>query len=147
MEDNGAENSRDTREHLVVLKRNLLDAILRGDKTIECRLMKGRHAPFRKVGPGDTLFLKMSAGPVRGIARVAGVETLENLSSVKVRELERKYNDSILGPADYWRTKRHSRYGVLIWLTDVHEVASRQIDKRDRAPWVVLSKERCYGLL
>ncbi len=81
------------------------------------------------------------------MAFVAGVENLENLSSVQVKELEREYNDSILGSAEYWRTKRDARYAVLIWLTDVREITSRPIDKRDRAPWVVLSRERCYGLL
>jgi hypothetical protein len=147
MEDSTVESASEAKQHLVVIKRRLLDAILKGDKTIECRLMKGRCAPFRRVVPEDRLFFKVSSGPVCAVARVAKVKDMEDLTTVQIRELQRKYNAAILGPPDYWRTKWNSRYAVLIWLSDVQEIAARQIDKRDRSPWVVLSKERCYGLL
>jgi len=135
------------REHLVVVKKEYADAILNGEKQIECRLMAGRHVPFGKVAKGDRLFFKISTGPVCGTGYVVDVKDWDNLNSEQVRKLREEYDHQILGTEEYWKSKENARCGVLIWLGNVKRIAARAIGKRDRAAWVVLSKERNYGLV
>lgn len=140
-------NNSDLIEHLVVVKREYMEAILRGEKKIECRLLSWRCVPYDRVQRGDKLFFKLVSGPVRAVAKVACVRKWDNLTGKDVMELRRRYNQKILGTEDYWRRKARAKFAVLIWLTNVKEIASRFIKKRDRNAWVILSKEKSYGLV
>ena len=64
------------RGHLVIVKKPYLDLILRGDKTIELRLTKGKTSEFGRVLPGDTLFLKISSGPVCATATISAINRI-----------------------------------------------------------------------
>lgn len=134
-------------EHLVVVGKKYLESILRGEKKIECRLMSWRCAPYGRVERGDKLFFKVVSGPVRAVAKVADVRKWDNLTTKDVRKLRSQYNQEILGTEEYWRRKMKAKYAVLIWLTKVEEIVSCTIKKRDRSAWVILSKEKSYGLL
>ena len=68
------------KHHLAILTPGWIDLILDGKKTIESRFTKVRCAPFRKVHEGDSVYLKESGGLVKGMFRVAEVETFENLN-------------------------------------------------------------------
>ena len=67
--------------HLAILTPGWIDLILDGSKTIESRFTKVRCAPFRKVHADDSVYLKESGGLVKGMFRVAQVETFENLTA------------------------------------------------------------------
>ena len=66
--------------HLAILYPVWIELILDGSKTIESRFSKVRCAPFGKVSTGDTVYLKVSGGPVKGHFTVADVTTFENLT-------------------------------------------------------------------
>jgi len=108
--------------HLAVLKRPYLDAVIEGRKTIELRLSRTRAAPFGKVAPRDTIYLKQSAGPVRARATAERVLSLEDLTPAEIRALKRAHNHLVLGAPDYWRARSSARYATLIWLADVREL-------------------------
>ena len=76
------------RNHLVILKKQYLDLILCGTKTIESRLLKTRQSPVGLINPGDKLFLKQSSGPVCATATVKSVKTFEDLTPQKNAELK-----------------------------------------------------------
>jgi len=109
--------------HLAVLKRHYLDAVIEGRKTVELRLARTRAAPFGKVVPRDTIYLKQSSGPVRAVAAAGRVLSLENLTPAKIRALRREHNHLVLGAPDYWRARSSARYATLIWLANVRELA------------------------
>ncbi len=134
-------------KHLVILKKQYLDAILDGRKTVESRFAKTRRAWFGKVKPGDKLFLKASSRPVCATAKVEKVISYEDLSPVKIAHIEKQYNKQIIGPDEYWKSKRDSRYGMLVWLGDVEPCEPIQIKKRDWRAWVVLTEKENFGLL
>lgn len=108
--------------HLAILHRRYLDAILTGDKTVESRLSKNRCAPFERVEQGDLIYFKESSGPVRACAMVASVEYHEDLTPAAVGRLERAHNGSVRGEREYWLLKREARYATLIWLEEVREI-------------------------
>lgn len=109
--------------HLAVIHRRYLDAILTGDKTVESRLSKTRCAPYERVEPGDHVFFKQSSGPMRARATVASVEYHEDLTPAAVSRLARAHNGTVRGEREYWRQKRDARYATLIWLEEVREIA------------------------
>jgi ASC-1-like (ASCH) protein len=133
--------------HLAILKKPYLNAILTGRKTIESRFTRARHTFISQVRQGDTLFLKVSSGPVCGRASVAAVKHFEDLTPAKMAEIESRYNKHILGNREYWRGKSESKYGFLAWLEEVQPIRPIEITKRDWRSWVVLTEEENFGLL
>ena len=133
--------------HLVILKKPYLDSILRGDKTIELRLTKGKTPEFGHILPGDTLFLKISAGPVCATAEVAEVEYHPRLRPEQIVALRNRYGDQIGGSDAVWQSKMDCKCGFLVWMTAVRPIEPTRIEKRDWRAWVVLTKEKNFGLL
>lgn len=133
--------------HLVILKKPYLEAILAGRKRIESRFTKTRRAPFGRVLAGDKLFLKQSSGPVCATATVAAVKSFENLTPKQIRELQTEYNHLILGSDEYWQNKADCSFGLLVWLSKVRAVEPVRIAKKDWRAWVVLTEKENFGLL
>lgn len=133
--------------HLVILKKPYLDAILDGRKKIESRFGRVKTAAFGRVQQGDTLFLKVSSGPVCATAIVSAVKNFENLTPAQILEIKQQYNEHIVGDERYWRSKADCRFGFLVWLKDVQAVEPVRIRKRDWRAWVVLSEKEDFGLL
>ena len=133
--------------HLAILKKPYLDMVLDGRKQVESRFSKVRSPAFGRVFVGDRLFLKVSSGPVCGMASVAAVEYFEALTPQRIAEIRRKYNSRILGPEQYWRSKRDSKFGVLAWLQDIRRIEPVRISKKDWRAWVILTENCDFGLL
>lgn len=133
--------------HLVILKKPYLDAILRGEKKVELRLIKAKLPPFGQIFAGDTLFLKQSSGAVCATAVVKSVRQFENLNPERILELKQKYNNLILGGDEYWKSKKDSQFAVLVWLGDIKAIKPILINKKDWRAWVVLTKNHDFGLM
>ncbi len=133
--------------HLVILKKKYLDLILSGEKTVESRFTRTRKEPFGSIDAGDRLFLKYSSGPVCAVAKVKRAENFENLTTSEIRKLKKLYNHLIRADSDYWKQKRKSKVGVLVWIDGVKPIEPFDIDKKDWRAWVVLSKKKDFGLL
>ena len=133
--------------HLVILKKPYLDLILSGQKTVELRLTKTKHPAFGRIGPGDRLFLKVSAGPVCAAATVGDVKCYQNLTPEKISRIKQRFNEEIKGGDAIWQSKKDCQYGFLVWLEDVWPIEPVRIDKKDWRAWVVLTPGRDFGLL
>jgi len=133
--------------HLAILKRLYLDAVLEGRKQIESRFSTTKRPVFGRVLPGDTLFLKLSAGPVCATATIAAVEDFDDLTPQKMLQLKLLHNRYILGTDEYWQSKSDSKFGLLVWLKDVRPIEPVRIQKKDWRAWVVLTPNSNFGLL
>jgi len=133
--------------HLVILKKRYLDLVLSGRKTIELRLTRRRCPPFGRIEPADRLFLKASAGPVSGLATVAGVTQYENLTPEGIAEIKRLYHGQIGGDDAVWESMMDRTYGLLIALANVRRIDPIHIAKKDWRAWVVLEPGNDFGLL
>jgi ASC-1-like (ASCH) protein len=133
--------------HLVIVKKEYVEAILDGRKTIESRFTMNRRAYWKKILYGDRLFIKQSSGPVYAVAEVTKVRYYEGLTAKRVEQIKKKYNHLISGEDEYWRSKRNCRYSVLVWLGKVEPIEPVWIDKRDWRAWVVLTEQENFGLL
>jgi len=133
--------------HLVILKKPYLDAILAGRKKIESRFTRAKRYAFGRVLPCDKLFLKESSGPVCATAMVKAVKNFENLTPRRIIEMKQQYNRYIVGSDEYWRSKSDCRFGFLVWLEDVKSIEPVRINKKDWRAWVVLTGRENFGLL
>ncbi len=133
--------------HLAILKKQYLDAILAGRKTIESRFYQTKQKWLSQVNAGDKIFLKASSGPVMATAIVDKVKCFENLTAGQIAQMQKQYNQQILGDEQYWREKAKSRYGALVWLKDVQPIPHLSIKKFDWRAWVVLTPKKNFGLL
>ncbi len=133
--------------HLVILKKPFLDAVLDGRKSIESRFMRTRRPPFARIAAGDTLFLKVTSGPVSATARARKVMSFDNLTPRSIDKIRLSYNDRIIAPDQYWLDKADSVRGVLIWLEKIRPIKPIWIDKKDWRAWVVLTSQNNFGLL
>lgn len=138
--------------HLAILSKGWIDLILDRKKTIESRFTKNRCAPFGKVNAGDIVYLKESGGSVKGMFRVAKVETFENLTRRQIYKLYYEHHDAIFTslfkedggvgflpmPPAKWLD---SKYATLIHITDplkFEEPYPLPFKKRDQRAWVLL---------
>lgn len=125
--------------HLAILREPYLSRILMGVKTIESRFLRMRTAPYGRVAVDDQLILKRSGGPIAATARVAKVAFYDNLTPARVAALIDQYAAGLCLEDDVLDRVQHSRYAVLIWLSDVAPIEHLPIlNKRDRRAWVVL---------
>jgi ASC-1-like (ASCH) protein len=125
--------------HLAILYRSYVDAILSGEKTIECRLSRMGNIPQALVQPGDLIWLKERCGPVRAVAAARVVRRFEHLTPDRVDWLRRRFNAGIAGPASFWYQHRSARVGVLIWLDNICPLEPFWVSKSDRRAWGVLA--------
>ena len=132
--------------HLAILKKQYLDAILAGRKTIESRLYQTKQKWLLQVSAGDKIFLKASSGPVMATATVDKVKHYENLTAEQIAQMQKQYNQQILGDEQYWRDKTNSQFGILVWLKDVRPIPHLSIKKFDWRAWVVLTPKENFGL-
>lgn len=125
--------------HVAVLMRQYIDLLLRGKKSVECRLTQTAREPFETIEAGDRVFFKQSSGPYRATAIVEHVHFERDLTPQRIREVRRDYNDLIRGEPSYWSWKRDARYLSLIWLKEVEPTARGPVipELRGRA-WVCL---------
>ena len=125
--------------HLAILREHYLIRILMGVKTIESRFLRVRTAPYGRVAVDDRMLLTRSGGPITATARVAKVAFYDNLTPARVAALIDQHAAGLCLDDDVLDRVQHSRYAVLIWLSDVAPIEHPPIlNKRDRRAWVVL---------
>jgi hypothetical protein len=133
--------------HLVILKKPYLYAILDGRKPVESRFWKTKRSAFGRVLPGDILFLKLSSGPVCGMATVEAVKNFENLTPEQIIAIKQQYNHLIRGAEEHWQKRADCKFGFLVWLKDVRAIGPVRIHKKDWRAWVVLTEKENFDLL
>lgn len=108
--------------HVAILKTNYLDALLSGEKHVECRLTRNRIAPFGKIRVGDRVYFKEASGSFRATAQVARFEQRDELDETAIDALRAEFGEAIGAPDSFWETKKSARFVVLLWFKKVEEV-------------------------
>jgi ASC-1-like (ASCH) protein len=131
--------------HIAVLLRPYLDLILRGEKSVECRLTQTSRDPFERVEPGERIYFKQSAGPFSATAIIEHALCEANLTPRRVGEIKRDYNHLIKADDGFWKFKRDSRFCTLIWLRDVQATTSGPaIRPLQGVAWLCLEEEPAW---
>ncbi len=107
------------RTHVAVVHAVYADLMLRGKKTVECRLSRTRRQPFGAVDAGDVIHFKLAGGGYVALATVGRVEHVAGLTPSEVRQLASRHEPNVLGGRAYWAGKRQARFATLIWLAEV----------------------------
>ena len=123
--------------HLGVFSEPYLTYILQGKKTVESRFGATKQPPFQRVGEGDILLLKRSAGPIVAIANVSDVWYYE-LEGIGFQSVVERFGCAMCLEDEFIRTKSSSAFATLIRLDHVQELRDMKVHKRDRRGWVVL---------
>ena len=126
-------------EHIAILShKSVLDKILSGEKTVESRFSRVKGVPFGQVSAGDTIYFKLSGGPVLGRARVASVEEHENLNPRRIEELARQYARELAISVDFLARKLESKFATLIFLEEVGPCDPWTYKQEGRSGWIIL---------
>lgn len=134
--------------HIAVIKREYVELILAGKKTAELRLTRMRGAPHGKVFSGERLYIKQSSGPVRATAVVTGVESYEELTPRRIRQLARDTAKTVRGKPDFFREREQARYASVIHFECVEACDwgpdfSAERAANPRAAWLILPESAC----
>lgn len=131
--------------HVAVLLKPYLDLILQGRKTVECRLTRQARDPYDRIEPGERIYFKQSAGPYGATALAEHVIFEDGLTSRRINEIRRDYNELICGDPGYWNYKRDSRFCTLIWLANVIPVdTGPAIRPLQGVAWLALDEEPAW---
>lgn len=133
--------------HLMIVHPLHASLIMTGQKLVEARLSGDRQAPYDRVEPGDTVFIKSAGQNTIGKAIVQRVDQYEGLSPDDIDRLEDLYNDRVHGDQSFWDSKRESRYATFITLDKVRlihddSIVPMQLLTPSREAWRVLSDEQ-----
>lgn len=123
--------------HLGIFTNPYLDLMLQGKKTIESRFSKNKIAPYQKIAPKDTVFIKESGGPIVGFFTVKEVLFFD-LKQIDIRDIKEKYNERILATEDFWRQKESSNYATLLKIENLTSIKPFKIDKKGMQTWIKL---------
>jgi ASC-1-like (ASCH) protein len=132
--------------HLMIVHPRYLAPILSGVKNVEARLGIDRRAPFGRVTPGETVFIKPTGQRVLAKAIVRRVDEFEDLTPDAIRDLRETYDDRIMGGDMYWNEKRNARFATLITLERpalIHSEASvpDELLVASRSAWRMTERE------
>jgi hypothetical protein len=125
--------------HVAILKRPYLQAMLRGQKTIESRLMKVDMPPFDAVAEGERLFFKASGGPFMATALADRVQHHRDLTPERIGALKQEWNPAIGGPDDYWEQRRVCRFATLVHCREIEPIdVGPTFSPQNMRAWYVL---------
>ncbi len=135
--------------HLAIIHKNYLDAVLRGEKSVEARIARVRCAPFGRVERGDVIYLKQTGGPVLAFATARRVRTYRDMTPGDLRALRVEWNDRICGSSEFWAERHGCRYATLIELVDINSTVSPSLRRRlldwvprgSRSGWHVIERD------
>lgn len=126
--------------HLAIFRDPFLEMILVGTKTIESRFAVRRSVPWRRVHANETLLLKEPAGPVVGAVRIAAASFHERPND-GWGSLRDAHAEAIGATSDaFWDARAAKRFATLVEVAEPVRLEPFAVDKRDRRPWVVLSR-------
>ncbi|MBU2638821.1 MAG: hypothetical protein KJ955_07645 [Nanoarchaeota archaeon] len=119
-------------EHLAILnkRRNLLQKIILGEKTIESRWYVNRKAPYGCIKKGDVVYFKDSGEPVSVKAFVSRVLQFDNLDDDKTLQILKEYGKQIGVGTSYAPALKGKRYCILVFLENVKEIQPFYINKK-----------------
>ncbi len=126
--------------HLAIFSEPFLSLMLSGQKTMESRFSINNVIPYRKVLEGDIVFIKKSPGSVIGLFVVGRVEYVSNLTSEKVKLLEKKYGRLLCWnvDADFLENKSTAKFVTLIDIKKIFMIDPIEIAKVDRTAWSIV---------
>lgn len=112
--------------HLAIIRRNSLDKILDGTKTVESRFSK-QLPPAWKCEPGDIIYFKETGGDIRCIALVGKVEKHHLDAPYELLSLEPSRWQAVHGRRrnqQYWfdASRRGVRYAVFATLEIIERI-------------------------
>jgi ASC-1-like (ASCH) protein len=135
--------------HVAFLHKKYLDAIERGEKTIESRLSINRP-PCWNIKDSDILLLKETSGEIRLSARIKAIHKFDNLQSEDITILAQLFADGCGVSLDdkYWLAKSKSRYAVFIELRSVSKISfAKDLTPRGfQSGWVILPEDKLFGV-
>ncbi len=133
--------------HLMIVHPQYVGPILTGQKLIEARLGTTRRAPYNKVHPGDTVYIKPTSQRVAAKAIVHRVDQYEGLNHEDIIRLKKLYNDRVLGDDRFWDAKADATYATFITLDKVtllndERFVPAELLQPSRNAWRILSALR-----
>ena len=121
-------------EHIAIMKKSLgyLEKIISGDKLIESRWYNSKISPWGKALKGDVIYFKNSGCEINVRARIDNVLEFSNLTSDKIWDILSKFGNRIgvEDLKDFFEKIKNKRYCILIFLKEVEEIKSFDIDKK-----------------
>ncbi|MEX2673509.1 MAG: hypothetical protein WD294_15525 [Phycisphaeraceae bacterium] len=131
-------------EHVAIVDRRYVKAILSGDKRVECRLTQTARPPFGCITPGDRLYLKQSSGPFFAEATAGAVYMADKLTPAAIDAIRDQHDEAIQGEATFWEQRRKkARHVTLIWLRNVQPIdEGPTYRKRHMVAWYVLEDDK-----
>jgi len=133
-------------KHLAIFEqREIIEKILKGEKTMEARFSRHRSLPYERIKKGDEIYLKISGGAILGKVSVDNVLFYENLTPEMLGKIRKEYNDELKMNESFWHRVggNKSQFVSLIFLKNPQPFLSKiKYPKHDRRSWVILEEEK-----
>ena len=126
-------------EHLAIMKRGYIEKLLSGEKRIKSRFSVNRITPFRRIAPGDKVYLQETGKPVTASFTAGEVLFFSDLDEQKIAEIRTTYGPLICADEAFWASKQHARYATLIFVERPTLEPPFKVRKSDRSAFKTAS--------
>lgn len=122
-------------EHVAIMKKSwgLTQKILSGQKKIESRWYKVKHAPWDRIKSGEIIYFKDSGDPVTIKTEVEKVIQFSDLTPEKIKEILYEYGQAdglgIDKIPEFFKMFKDKKYCMLIFLKNPQKIEPFDIDK------------------
>lgn len=134
-------------EHIAIMKKSwkLTQKIISGQKKIESRWYKSKHAPWDRISAGETVYFKDSGEPVSIKAEVEKILQFSDLTQERVRNILEKYGKeiSVNNIVESFELNKNKKYCMLIFLTNPQKIKPFKINKKGfgiMSAWICVPK-------
>lgn len=129
--------------HLVYCdnKENVLEKILKGDKTMIIRAAAGRKIPHSRVFDGDQLYLmKKGSGLISAVSTVKSVQNHIKLTEEEINDVLENNQDQ-LNLTEKQKKRWHKKCMCLVELSEVKEITPLAFDRQGNMDdWLIIEK-------
>ncbi len=134
------DNPSDIAIHLAIFSEQLMNKLIKGEKTVESRFSLNNVSPFGRIVKGDLVVVKKSGGPVTAMFVAGTINSYHDLTPKKITALKIEHSLSLGLALDdaFWEEKLNSKFATFIKVDKLKPTTPFIIEKKDRTGWVVV---------
>ena len=126
--------------HLGIFTEPYLKYMLDGKKIIESRFSKKKILPYNNITKDDIVIVKKSGGDIVAYFTIKDIMFFD-LDKTNIDMIKDNYGVSLCVGADFFESKKDSKYATLIFIDKIIKVKPFHVNKKGMNTWLIIKED------